>query len=97
MLVLQHHPAGDYYNPDNYNNSYWNYAYYAAAALTVMAGGYLIFAYFNGDTTTLNYYWDKVKGGFNYIFSYIPDGVKNFVWRKIWPFGHFEYQSPPAG
>nr|YP_009690171.1 hypothetical protein PPIT_000070 [Porodaedalea pini]QEG56951.1 hypothetical protein PPIT_000070 [Porodaedalea pini] len=84
----------NYYNPDNYNHSYWNYAYCAAAALTLMAGGSLIYAYLKEDTATVSYYWDKVKGGFNYIFSYVPDIVNNFVLKKIWPFGHFEYQSP---
>lgn len=64
------------------SSSYWDYAFYGACAAGFILGGYVLYSYFNGDTTTLNYYWDKVKGGGNYLLSYIPDGIKNFVWKK---------------
>ena len=78
------------------SNKYWNYGFYAAVGLGTIAGAYIAYLYFNGDTNMLHYCWNKTKDGYNYIISYIPESIRNYIWRKIWPFGRTFDSSPPS-
>nr|YP_009690324.1 hypothetical protein Fomme_000094 [Fomitiporia mediterranea]QEG57104.1 hypothetical protein Fomme_000094 [Fomitiporia mediterranea] len=77
-------------------NKNWNYGIYAAVGLGTIAGAYIAYLYFYGDTNMLHYCWDKTKDGYNYLKSYILESIRNYIWRKIWPFGRTFDSSPPS-